>query len=186
MKRALMNCSSLAEIAKGLASAVFALSISAQSTAAAEPMREEPRKTKPQQEVSAPDAQKQCAHIANIAREARNELQQKQLADLEQRIRQKLTELEARKSELQAMLDRHESLLRGVDQTLVDVYSRMRPDAAASQMVNLEENQAAAILMRLRPKYASAILNEMDSAHAADVVKKLNALSSATRLQSKP
>jgi flagellar motility protein MotE (MotC chaperone) len=181
-----MNCSSLAEIAKGLLGTIFALSISAQSIATADPARDEPRKAKPHQEAGGPDAQKQCAHIANIARDARSELQRKQLTDLEQRIRQKLTELEARKAELQAMLDRHEALLKRADQALVDLYSRMRPDAAASQMANLEENQAAAILMQLRPKYASAILNEMDAARAADVVKKLNAFSSATRLQNKP
>jgi flagellar motility protein MotE (MotC chaperone) len=43
----------------------------------------------------------------------------------------------------------------------------MRPDAAASQLVAMDEETAAAILMKLDPRNSSVILNEMEPAKAA-------------------
>lgn len=43
----------------------------------------------------------------------------------------------------------------------------MRPDAAASQLVEMDEETAAAVLTKLNPRNASAILSEMPAAPAA-------------------
>jgi flagellar motility protein MotE (MotC chaperone) len=150
-------------------------------------VRDEQRsKIKIRENISISEAQKYCANIANAAREARNALQRKQLADLEQKIRQRLKELEGRKNELQALVDRHEALIHKTDEVLVSVYSRMRPEAAAAQLTNLEEDTAASLLIRLRPKNASAILNERDAARAATLVKRIATLSSLPRVEKKP
>ena len=50
---------------------------------------------------------------------------------------------------------------------LVDIYKKMRPDAAALQISELDEMTAAAILLKLSPRTASTILNEMDPKLAA-------------------
>jgi flagellar motility protein MotE (MotC chaperone) len=43
----------------------------------------------------------------------------------------------------------------------------MRPDAAAAQLVAMDEETAAAVLTKLDPRNASAILNEMEATQAA-------------------
>ena len=50
---------------------------------------------------------------------------------------------------------------------LVDIYGRMRPDAAAERLAELRADLAAAILMKLDSRQASVILNEMDPKVAA-------------------
>jgi flagellar motility protein MotE (MotC chaperone) len=166
--------------------AVFAILATVNCSTHAEQIGESNKRPLPQQGGAVSDTQRACSHIANVAREARNELQQKQLLELEQRVRQRLSELEAKKSELESMLEKHDALVRKADQSLVDVYSRIRPEAAAAQMANLEEEQAASLLMQLRPKFSSAILNEMEPAHAAAVIKRINALASPVRSKNKP
>ena len=47
------------------------------------------------------------------------------------------------------------------------IYARMQPDAAAAQLVAMDEETAAAVLTKLDPRNASAILNEMDATQAA-------------------
>ena len=150
-----------------------------------EPKKEEQLNLKTQEAVGSAQAQKYCAHIANIASEARNALHKKQLVDLEQQVRQRLVELEAKKAELQSLLDRHEALLHKADEALLDVYSHMRPEAAATQLANMDEETAASLLMRLKPKYASAVFNDMDAAHAATLVKKMSSLASFARNEKK-
>lgn len=151
-----------------------------------EPKKGDQFKSKPSEGSDASESQRNCAAIASAASEARNVLQRKQLTELEQQVRQRLSELEIKKTELQALLDRHEALLRKTDEAIVDVYSRMRPEAAAAQLINLDEESAASLLMQLRPKNASAILNEIDATHAATIVKKMMTLSPLVRNDKKP
>jgi flagellar motility protein MotE (MotC chaperone) len=138
------------------------------------------------QSAAVSDMQDYCANVASIAGPARIARQEKQLVDVEQQVKQRVAELEAKKLELQAMLDKRDELIRKTDETLVELYSRMKPDAAASQIANFEDDIAASLLMRLKPKYASAILSEMDAMRAASVGKKLASLSSLMRNEKKP
>jgi flagellar motility protein MotE (MotC chaperone) len=155
------------------------------SAANGETKKEEEANIGMQAAVSAAQAQKYCGHIANVANEARNALQKKQLAELEQRVRQRLVELEEKKAELQVLIDRHEALLHRADDALRDVYSRMRPEAAAAQLANMDEETAISLLAQLRPKQASAIFNEMEPAHAATLVKKMSSFGSVARNEKK-
>jgi flagellar motility protein MotE (MotC chaperone) len=50
---------------------------------------------------------------------------------------------------------------------VVQIYSKMRPDAAAAQLTELRADMAASILMKLDARVASVILNEMDKNAAA-------------------
>jgi flagellar motility protein MotE (MotC chaperone) len=146
----------------------------------AEPIsRDEPARVREARAAPpAPDARQYCADIAAAASAARNARQEKELLDVEQRIAKRTAELEAKRAELQDVLDRYDTLLKQTDERLVSIYGRMRPEAAAAQFANMEEDMAAAMLMRLQPKQSSAILNEMDASRAVMLTKKVAALSS--------
>lgn len=127
------------------------------------------------------DAQQYCTNIAAAAGAARNARQEKQLLDIEQQIARRLSELEAKRAELQDLMDRHDALVKKVDDGLVAIYARMRAEAAAAQFAGMEEDMAAALLMRLQPKQSSSILNEMDASRAVVLTKKIAAFSTFAR-----
>ena len=121
---------------------------------------------------SAPDAAAEnaalyCRNIADAAADARFSRQQQALATMEKQVEERIAQLEAKKAEYQDWLMRRETFLKKADETLIAVFSQMRPDAAAAQMSAMQEDIAAAILARLSPRVASAILNEIDAARAA-------------------
>ena len=59
---------------------------------------------------------------------------------------------------------------------MVDIYAKMKPDAAASQLASIDREMAASVLTKLKSRTASAILSEMPpdvaSELAALIVKK--------------
>lgn len=112
-------------------------------------------------------AQQYCINIADAAADARFAWQKKTLAEIEQELDKRIAMLEERTAEYQKWLAQREEFVRKARENLVGIYSRMRPDAAASQLVAMEEETAAAVLTKLDPRNASAILNEMNPAQAA-------------------
>lgn len=110
-----------------------------------------------------------CANIADAAADARFALQKEALAKMEKEIEGRLKILEAKRAEYEEWLRRRNEVLQKADETLVSIYSRMRPDAAALQLANMEDEIAAAIIARLNPRSASAVLNEMEPARAAQL-----------------
>lgn len=117
--------------------------------------------------AAAENAALYCRNIADAAADARFSRQQQALAAMEKQIEERIGQLEAKKAEYQDWLQRRESFLKNADETLIAVFSQMRPDAAAAQMSAMQEDMAAAVLARLSPRVASAILNEIDAARAA-------------------
>ncbi len=108
-----------------------------------------------------------CTNIADAAADARLAWQKRTLMDLEQEIAKRLALLEEKSAELQAWLARREEFSKKAQAAVVTIYARMRPDAAAAQLVAMDEETAAAVLTKLDPRNASAILNEMDATQAA-------------------
>ncbi len=51
--------------------------------------------------------------------------------------------------------------------SLVQIYGKMKPDAAAAQLMAMDEFVAAAIMSKLSTKDASLIMAEMEAAKAA-------------------
>jgi flagellar motility protein MotE (MotC chaperone) len=51
--------------------------------------------------------------------------------------------------------------------SLVEIYSKMKPDSAAARLAAMEEMTSAAIIAKLSPKTSSPILAEMDVDKAA-------------------
>jgi flagellar motility protein MotE (MotC chaperone) len=114
-------------------------------------------------------ARNYCTSIADAAADARFALQKEELANMEKEIESRLKILEAKRAEYEEWLSRRNEVLLKADETIVAIYSRMRPDAAAIQLINMEEEIAAAVVAKLSPRIASAILNEMEPARAAQL-----------------
>ena len=110
-----------------------------------------------------------CSNIADAAADARYALQKQELADMEKEIEGRLKILEAKRAEYEDWLRRRNEVLEKADETIVAIYSRMRPDAAALQLINMEDEIAAAVIAKLNPRTASAVLNEMEPARAAQL-----------------
>jgi flagellar motility protein MotE (MotC chaperone) len=110
-----------------------------------------------------------CANIADAASDARFALQKQALADMEKEIEGRLKVLEAKRAEYEEWLRRRTEVLEKADETIVLIYSRMRPDAAALQLTNMDEEIAAAVIAKLNPRVASAVLNEMEPGRAAQL-----------------
>ncbi|EIM24935.1 MotE family protein [Microvirga lotononidis] len=110
-----------------------------------------------------------CASIADAASDTRFALQKQALADMEKEIEGRIKVLEAKRAEYEDWLRRRNEVLAKADETIVLIYSRMRPDAAALQLTNMDEEIAAAVIARLNPRVASAVLNEMEPARAAQL-----------------
>jgi flagellar motility protein MotE (MotC chaperone) len=110
-----------------------------------------------------------CTNIADAASDARFALQKQALADMEKEIEGRIKVLEAKRAEYEEWLRRRNEVLAKADETIVLIYSRMRPDAAALQLTNMDEEIAAAVIAKLNPRVASAVLNEMEPGRAAQL-----------------
>lgn len=110
-----------------------------------------------------------CINIADAAADARFALQKEALDKMEKEIEGRLKILEAKRAEYEEWLRRRNEVLQKADETVVAIYSRMRPDAAATQLTNMDEEIAAAVIAKLNPRSASAVLNEMEPARAAQL-----------------
>ncbi|MET0220521.1 MAG: MotE family protein, partial [Tardiphaga sp.] len=64
-------------------------------------------------------------------------------------------------AEYKTWMERRDVFLKRATASLVKIYSQMEPDAAAAQLIAMDEETAASLLMKLEPGNASAILNEM-------------------------
>ncbi len=110
-----------------------------------------------------------CANIADAASDARFSLQKEALAKMEKEIESRIKVLEAKRAEYEEWLRRRNEVLEKADATVVSIYARMRPDAAALQLANMQDEIAAAVIAKLNPRTASAVLNEMEPARAAQL-----------------
>ena len=118
-------------------------------------------------EADARSAREYCLNIADAAADARFAWQKKMLAEIEQEIAKRIALLEAKTAEYQRWLARRDEFSKKAQDSVVTIYARMRPDAAAAQLVAMDEETAAAVLTKLDPRNASAILNDMEATQAA-------------------
>jgi flagellar motility protein MotE (MotC chaperone) len=115
------------------------------------------------------DAQQYCANIANAAADARFAWQAKTITDLNKQLDDRIAGLEAKRAELEDWLHKRDEMLARAEDSVVAIYAKMRPEAAALQLATVEAVTAAAVLAKLNSRTASAILNEMDPARAANL-----------------
>lgn len=114
-----------------------------------------------------------CSNITDAALDARVAWQLKELESAEAKLKQRIAELEAKRAEYEEWLKLREDFLKKAEESVVEIYSRMNPEAAALQIASMADDTAAAVLAKLRVRSASAILNEMEPARAAHLANTL-------------
>lgn len=112
-----------------------------------------------------------CSNIADAARDRRYALQAEELKKLQAEVDKRIALLEERKSEYETWLKRREVFLARAEEGVVQIYSRMKPDAAAERLAVMNVDLASAILMKLDARKSSVILNEMESKSAAELTR---------------
>jgi flagellar motility protein MotE (MotC chaperone) len=112
-------------------------------------------------DASVEEVARYCQNIAEPARERRYALQQEELLALKSELDQQVALLEAKRAELEDWVKRREAFAAQAGASVVEVYTKMRPDAAAARLEKLDPQLAAALLLQLSARNAAAVLNEM-------------------------
>ncbi|MCC8940543.1 MotE family protein [Bradyrhizobium sp. Arg68] len=117
-----------------------------------------------------------CSNVADPAVDARLAWQLKELEKAEAKLRERIAEVEAKRVEYEQWMALRDEFLKKAEASMVEIYSRMRPEAAATQIAGMADETAAAVLAKLSPRNASAIFNEMESARAAHLADLLGGM----------
>ncbi|TQF26437.1 hypothetical protein UNPF46_33785 [Bradyrhizobium sp. UNPF46] len=137
-----------------------------------------PPKPAPPQAAASPDNEVAlfCSNVADPAADARLAWQLKELQKAETLLRERIAEVEAKRAEYEQWMALRDDFLKKAEASVVEIYSRMKPDAAATQIAGMADETAAAVLAKLSPRSSSAIFNEMDTARAAHLADLLGGM----------
>lgn len=108
-----------------------------------------------------------CTNIADKARDQRYLLQKQELEALQKDVDSRIATLEKRRAEYEDWLRRRNEFLKVAEAGLIEIYKKMKPDAAAAQLQEIDPEIASAIVMKLNPRMSSLILSEMAAEKAA-------------------
>lgn len=122
------------------------------------------------------DVANYCQNTADATAEARIAWQTWKLLALKDSLQQQLEALEKKRAEFQEWVERRNKILAAVEDHVVSIYGRMRPDAAAQQLATVDQDIAVAVLSKLKSREAGAILNEMEPARAAQIAQSMASL----------
>jgi flagellar motility protein MotE (MotC chaperone) len=117
-----------------------------------------------------------CSNVADPAVDARLAWQLKELEKAESQLRERIAEVEAKRAEYEKWMALRDDFLKKAEAQVVEIYSRMKPDAAATQIAGMADETAAAVLAKLSPRSSSAIFNEMETARAAHLADLLGGM----------
>ena len=137
----------------------------------APPKQPPPAAASPENEVA-----QFCSNVADPAVDARLAWQLKELEKAESLLRERIAEVEAKRAEYEKWMALRDEFLKKAEASVVEIYSRMKPDAAAIQIAGMADETAAAVLAKLSPRSSSAIFNEMESARAAHLADLLGGM----------
>jgi flagellar motility protein MotE (MotC chaperone) len=126
-----------------------------------------------------------CRNISDAASDARFSWQVRVLEQLDAQVKESTARLEVKRAEYEDWLKRREDFLKKVEDGVVEMYGRMRPEAAAPQIASMTEEVALSVLMKLKPRTSSAILSEMEPTRAARLTDSLAGVRLTTREQGK-
>ena len=117
-----------------------------------------------------------CNNVADPAVDARLAWQLKELEKAETQLRERIAEVEAKRAEYEKWMALRDDFLKKAEAGVVEIYSRMKPDAAAVQIAGMADETAAAVLAKLSPRSSSAIFNEMETGRAAHLADLLGGM----------
>jgi flagellar motility protein MotE (MotC chaperone) len=136
-----------------------------------------PAAPKPAAAVAASDEVVQfCNNVTDPAVDARLAWQLKELQRAETQLRERIAEVEAKRAEFEKWMALRDDFLKKAEANVVEIYSRMKPESAATQISGMADETAAALLAKLSPRSSSAIFSEMDSARAAHLADLLGGM----------
>jgi flagellar motility protein MotE (MotC chaperone) len=119
--------------------------------------------------ASQAEIQQFCTSIADPARDQRYLLQKQELEKLQADVDKRIAVLEQRRAEYEDWLTRRNAFMKQAEANLVEIYKKMKPDAAAPQLEEIDPILAAAVIMKLPARQSSLILSEMEAQKAAMV-----------------
>jgi flagellar motility protein MotE (MotC chaperone) len=117
-----------------------------------------------------------CSNVTDPAVDARLAWQLKELEKAENLLRERIAEVEAKRAEYEKWMALRDDFLKKAEASVVEIYSRMKPDAAATQIAGMADETAAAVLAKLTPRSSSAIFNEMETGRAAHLADLLGGM----------
>ncbi len=124
-----------------------------------------PMPTTPAIELS--PAEQYCSNVLDTAAAAQIARQTTALEKTRTEIAGRIALLAAKTEELKDWIKKREDFTAHATDSLVQIYSKMKPDAAAGQLMAMDELVAAAIMSRLTPKTSSLIMAEMSAGKGA-------------------
>ncbi|HVX37839.1 MAG TPA: MotE family protein [Hyphomicrobium sp.] len=139
--------------------------------------------TTPPQQMSA--AEQYCSSVIDAAAAAQIAQQTSNLEKARKELAERVALLDAKTAELKSWVKKRTDFTAHATDSLIEIYSKMKPDAAASQLASMDELTAAAITSKLPPKVSSLMLAEMDAKKAARLTAIIaGAAEMATKLES--
>jgi flagellar motility protein MotE (MotC chaperone) len=126
-----------------------------------------------------PEVRMFCSNNASTADAARIAWQAAKLEEVEARLQEKIAELEAKRAEFQEWMHKRDDAMKKAREDIVEIYSKMDPEAAANELAQMDDATAAAVLSKLPARTASGILDQMDPARAAHLTDEMVGAESA-------
>jgi flagellar motility protein MotE (MotC chaperone) len=112
-------------------------------------------------------AQQYCSSILDATSAAQIAEQTRGLQKAQKDIEARIALLSAKAELLKSWMKMRQDFSAHATDALVQIYTRMKPDAAAAQLAAMDEMTSAAIIAKLAPKVSSPLLAEMDVGKAA-------------------
>jgi flagellar motility protein MotE (MotC chaperone) len=130
-------------------------------------------------------AEQYCSSVVDAAAAAQIAQQTTKLQKAQKQLDDRVALLVAKTEELKSWVKKREDFTAHATESLVEIYGKMKPDAAAGQLAAMDELTAAAIMSKLPPKVSSLVLAEMDATKAARLTAIIaGAAEIATKLES--
>lgn len=114
-----------------------------------------------------PPAEQYCARVGEIAATSQFARQRKELEKAQKDVEARIKTLTEKAEELKKWSKVREDFMKKATESLLEIYRKMKPETAASQLIVMDHATAAAIVAKLPPKSAGAILAEMEPKRAA-------------------
>ncbi|WP_045834904.1 MotE family protein [Hyphomicrobium sp. 99] len=112
-------------------------------------------------------AQQYCSSIMDATTAAQIAQQRHNLEKAQKQLDDRIAVLAEKAEVLKGWIKLREDFTARATESLVQIYSKMKPDAAAPQLAAMDEMVAAAVMSKLTPKVSSLIMTEMEVAKAA-------------------
>ncbi len=122
-----------------------------------------------QDEVVLPEEATYCNAIVDQARELRYSAREEELRKLQSELEHGLELIETKKAEFEKWVQRRDAFSNNASETLIAIYEKMRPEAAAERLTIVDPMLASAILLKMPPGKSGTILNEMEAKKAAGI-----------------